>query len=337
MAEFSYPVTEKEYLKLLLIEEPEAHLHPQLQIRLLKYLEKKADESGIQVIITTHSPILSAAVSLDSIIHLSKTKTNTISIPIRDCGLQEKSKSFLARWLDATKATLFFARGILLVEGIAETMLMPELAKRVIKIYNENDNNKIKIPSSLEELGISVINMNGLYFQHFFQLFCNLDEENHKNIPIRCVGITDNDPDKSTKPTPDHLYPGKNPALAYAERVEKSKYCRLFAGKLKTLEYDIAMEKGNLNLMISAFLDMLETERSIRKEFEEYGKINWQEKSDDDKKEIAFKLLERVEENKGFFAQILASKLSMNNNEPLFVPEYMSKAILWVCRGGADS
>ena len=97
----------------------------------------------------------------------------------------------------------------------------------------------------------------------------------------------------------------------------------------------MAMEEGNLNLMISAFLEMLETEGSIRKEFEGYGKENWAIKSDDDKKEIAFKLLERVEKNKGFFAQILASKLSASA-ETFYIPEYIKEAILWVCTGGAN-
>lgn len=331
LAEFSYKSVEQEYLKLLLIEEPEAHLHPQLQIRLLKYLEKKANETGIQVILTTHSPVLSAAVSLDSIIHLSKTDTKIVSVPIKDCGLSEKSTSFLSRWLDATKATLFFARGLLLVEGIAEAMLLPEIAKIVIKKYNDKADEKSRIPIRLEELGISVINMNGIYFKYFMQLFCNLDEEEFLYIPVRCAGITDNDPPKDSKPTLNNLVAGKNPSLGLIGKLEKTNNCRLFAGKLKTLEYDLAMEKGNLNLMISAFLEMLETDGQIRRDFEKYQTTNWQEKEDDTKKDVASELLDRVEENKGQFAQILATKLAKEDTT-FSIPEYIEKAVLWVCK-----
>lgn len=335
LAEFSYKSVEQEYLKLLLIEEPEAHLHPQLQIRLLKYLEKKANETGIQVILTTHSPVLSAAVSLDSIIHLSKTDMKTVSVPIKDCGLSEKSTSFLSRWLDATKATLFFARGILLVEGIAEAMLLPEIAKVVIKNYNEKADEKNRIPIRLEELGISVINMNGIYFRYFMQLFCDLDEVKSLYIPVRCAGITDNDPPKDSKPTLNNLVTGKNPSLGLIGKLEKTKNCRLFVGKLKTLEYDLAMEKGNLNLMISAFLEMLETDGQIRKDFEKYQTTDWQMKDDDTKKDMAYEFLDRVEENKGQFAQILATKLA--NGETTFsIPEYMENAVLWVCKKEVD-
>ncbi|MCK5918221.1 MAG: AAA family ATPase, partial [Cocleimonas sp.] len=62
------------YFKLLLIEEPEAHLHPQLQIRLLNYLSDVAKRPNVQVIVTTHSTVLASSVSISSIIHLANKK-----------------------------------------------------------------------------------------------------------------------------------------------------------------------------------------------------------------------------------------------------------------------
>ena len=90
---------------------------------------------------------------------------------------------------------MLFAKGIILVEGIAEAMLLPELAKIVLHDCD-------KLPKTLEDGGVSVINMNGIYFKHFMQLFADLNKNGSKSIPVRCAGITDNDPIKKIKTDP---------------------------------------------------------------------------------------------------------------------------------------
>ena len=115
--------------RILLIEELEAHLHAQLQIKLLKYLQTQATEFDIQVIIATHSPLLAASVPFESIITFNKTKEGISITPLIECGVDESVSGFLNRWLDATKTALFFAKGNIFVEGIAEAILIPELAK----------------------------------------------------------------------------------------------------------------------------------------------------------------------------------------------------------------
>jgi predicted ATP-dependent endonuclease of OLD family len=346
---------EQPLFKLLLIEEPEAHLHPQLQIRLLNHLKSVAEENkNVQVIVTTHSTVLASSVELESIIHLSKSQA-PVATPLRTCGLHSTSSQFINRWLDVTKSNLLFASGVILVEGIAEQMIIPTLAKIVLK--DQKDGYK-----SLEDLGISTINLNGIYFKHFMQLYCNIkttDDPKEKdvgqNIPVRCAGLTDLDPPKKikkeipdpenageTKEVSDDFIPyegnmknGTNHALKLVDSISKSTDARLFVSKYKTLEYDLAMEGNNAALMSGIIASLWptpkENESPVIKEFTAMSKIDWTEKSPKEVAEAAHKILKRIDDDnigKGMFAQVMTDKIQ-SEGFIFTVPEYIKNAILW--------
>lgn len=326
--------------KLLLVEEPEAHLHPQLQMRLLTYLEKVSARDNIQVIVTTHSPTMAASVSLNAMVVLSRPKfsENPIYTPLTQCGLSVSNSFFLERWLDITKSTLLFAKGVVLVEGIAEALLLPELSRTVLLAYNEA-HLQDKKPESLEENGVSIVNMGGIFFDHFMQIFKGyvIDKDHQKvicdAIPVRCVGITDCDPDESDRQTPEQPSESKNPQIYLIEElIQHSANCRLFSN-LKTFEYDLALEGNNISLMNSVYAGLLETDGPNKKKALKYAAIDWNATTSAQKAEAAFWLLNHIGQSpvgKGLFAQVLAERLSVENaGISLAVPEYIRAAILW--------
>jgi len=340
--------------KLLLIEEPEAHLHPQLQIRLLNHLKSVAERNkNVQVIVTTHSTVLASSVNIESIIHLSKSN-NPIATPLRACGLLPNSSQFINRWLDVTKSNLLFASGVILVEGIAEQMLIPAIAKIVLKDQADGKN-------SLENLGISTINLNGIYFKHFMQLYCNIknvddDEEiDGSNIPIRCAGLTDLDPPKTIAtevsnpdkkdelqeiiedfiPYDGNLKEGTNHAIQLIDSINSSTHARLFVSKYKTLEYDLAMEGNNAALMSEVIASLWPKPKAgnstIIEEFNLMSQIDWRKKTPKEIAETAHKILGRIDDDKigkGIFSQVMTDRI-LKNPADFTVPDYIKNAILW--------
>lgn len=245
---------------VLLIEEPEAHLHPQIQSKLIKYLQKLSNEKkNLQIILTTHSAVLASSVSVDAIIHVTGTETGITVKKLSDFGLDDSIKNYLNRWMDITKSTLLFSKGVILVEGICEAMLLPAFAPIVLRKYNKE--HQRKLPCTLEEAGVTVVNINGINFKYFYPLFCDTDW-NEERLPIWCSGITDRDPlpdvekdDEGKIVKKEEKYPvkgekivGGNAAIDLADDINSTQRARLYVAPLKTFEYDLAMS-GNISIM----------------------------------------------------------------------------------------
>jgi putative ATP-dependent endonuclease of OLD family len=176
---------EPEKFIALIIEEPEAHLHPQLQNIFFEYLSK-LDNQGFQLFISSHSPTLTAKANLDSLIILQNQNNTVTSFTIIDSTLEEKNKRYLSKFLDVTKSQLFFSNGIVLVEGISEVLLL--------QIFSEliGENNEF----SLEKKGAEIVNINGVAFEHFAKLFNDGNEK--KRMQNKCSIITDDDRHKES-------------------------------------------------------------------------------------------------------------------------------------------
>lgn len=124
---------EDEY-SVLMVEEPEAHLHPQLTALLAEYLSSNQPSgSAPQTIVSTHSPTLVAAVPTERVILFfadpasGQIRCNSLS----GVGLRPREAAAVQRMMDVTRASMYFAKGLILVEGVCEALLVPVLARRI--------------------------------------------------------------------------------------------------------------------------------------------------------------------------------------------------------------
>lgn len=336
---------------VLLIEEPEAHLHPQIQSKLIKYLQKLSNEKkNLQIILTTHSAVLASSVSVDAIIHVTGTETGITVKKLSDFGLDDSIKNYLNRWMDITKSTLLFSKGVILVEGICEAMLLPAFAPIVLRKYNKE--HQRKLPCTLEEAGVTVVNINGINFKYFYPLFCDTDW-NEERLPIWCSGITDRDPlpdvekdDEGKIVKKEEKYPvkgekivGGNAAIDLADDINSTQRARLYVAPLKTFEYDLAMS-GNISIMAEVLEEKWPKdggEKGVKNQCKQIINknnvyIDKEEMREDAK--FIYKHIDCDEVGKGIFSQALLEKIEEKN--VLVVPEYIKKAIIWACGGNCD-
>jgi len=183
-------------LTVFLVEEPEAHLHPQLQTAVLDFLTGAArhdvDVPGeIQVVVTTHSAQLAASVSAS---HLAIIKApaipnsdpparRTVTVPAWMLNVPDDHRRKVDRYINATRSPMLFGPRVLLVEGIAEALLLPPIARRVL-----NDD-----AAYARFRGVALVAIDGVDFEPYVRLL--LSPHDGVCIAERVVVITDKDPD----------------------------------------------------------------------------------------------------------------------------------------------
>ncbi|MFL8937439.1 ATP-dependent nuclease [Rossellomorea oryzaecorticis] len=157
--------------QIALIEEVEAHIHPQAQLRVIKHFEEQSKDTGIQYIFTSHSPVLASSISLESIIFVYNKEA--YSMKKGHTKLNASDYEFLERFLDATKANMFFAQGVIFVEGDAENLLLPAISE--------------VIGRPLHRYGISIINVGNLAFKRYASIFLRSDSKKPLNFPVSII------------------------------------------------------------------------------------------------------------------------------------------------------
>lgn len=240
--------TDWDGIRIGMIEELEAHLHPQAQLRIIEALQA-LEQKDIQFILTTHSPILGSKIRLENLILCEKNSGNTFSLRSELTKLKETDYRFLERFLDTTKANLFFAKGVILVEGWAEEILLPTLAKKAG--YN------------LTEKGVSVVNVGSTAFLRYSRIF-QRTKIPEMELPVSIITDLDVKPDKYIEIDPGSETE-KNFDLSEKLKEKEEKYnappVKSFISPRWTLEYCIALAENLRKLFYKAVLMAIKEEK----------------------------------------------------------------------------
>jgi putative ATP-dependent endonuclease of OLD family len=329
-------------LTLFLVEEPEAHLHPQLQMLVLEFLLERAQESSkikpvagqpegrIQVIVSTHSPNLTAWVPPKHLVvvrsqHLEKrdapfTKpvssetplpstfggklikapslSHTVVVPIAKLTIDEKTLDKIGRYLDVTRSALLFGNKALLVEGIAESLLLPVVAKCLLF---KNDREAL-----LRFKGTVIVPIDGVDFRPYIEVL--LRGHDGARVADRVVVITDADPS----------VPGnrKRDLESLATELGVKDALDVYTNT-NTLEHEILVA-GNEALLKQAFLNLHpRSGGDWAALIENVPKVN--------RPEAFLRLIEAKKTRKGDLAQAIAARIVAGDN--FCVPPYLEQAI----------
>jgi putative ATP-dependent endonuclease of OLD family len=249
---------------MLVIEEPEAHLHPSLQYKLLKYIQKRLspEKTSRQVFLTTHSTHITAAAGLESIICLSLSEADGgvhVAYPARVFGESpggKASRNYVERYLDATKSNMLFAKGVIFVEGIAEQLLVPCLSQCIGR--------------PIETHHVAVIAVGGVTFKHFLPLFGAGEDEPLRRYALRrrVACMVDADPARKVKNKDarrqkcwpyaldrdcagyDYFHVSGVVTNLQTMRNRSPENIKICVGS-KTLEYDLALANAQLPLLVT--------------------------------------------------------------------------------------
>ncbi|WP_140160641.1 ATP-dependent nuclease, partial [Algoriphagus antarcticus] len=207
LLEYEKVKAQNKIANFLLIEEPEAHIHTHIQ----KTLFQKLHSHNTQIIISTHSTHISSVSKISSVNILSRAKKEVLVFSPAN-GLNPKQITALERYLDAVRTNLLFAKGVALVEGDAEHILIPALFKKVFGV-------------SLDEIGVSLINIGSTGFDNIAVIF------NEERIKKNCAIITDLDksilklPPEESEDTPVERGCRNSEKSGAARKISLDKFC----------------------------------------------------------------------------------------------------------------
>lgn len=302
-------------LVFLLIEEPEAHLHPQLQLCLYQFLRDNVNENT-QLFITTHSPTLTSKVPLSELSLIRENfwnisecfdnreneKINKNSKPLLNEDFKIERKK-LERYLDVTKSQLFFSKAIILVEGISEEILIRQMC--------------LSMGFTIEDYQLEVVNVRGTSFYPFLHLFNS--SNNKRRLPQKVLVLSDDDRfpgSKDSKYSFDKLVSNNSLLVSLVDKLSTEDECT----RVKNIK---SVANGRDNIIISLahqtfeFDLTLSNTKSQKELFYQTSLIKYIETNHADK----------FKEIKNFVDDLFSEKNELNSHERMQAASLAWKAL----------
>jgi len=306
LLEYEYRKSKDKFANFLIIEEPEAHIHNHIQ----KTLFDKLEYGDTQIIYSTHSTQISEVSNVENINILAKMQ-DFAEVYQPSTGLVPERITEIQRYLDAVRTNLLFAKGVILVEGDAEEILIPQMVKKVLGV-------------SLDELGISLINIRSTGFENVAQLF------HEKRIKRKCSILTDLDDaicdttylagdSEKIKKYKKSVENSKNKGLARKARISEfekdNEWIKTFYAKY-TFEVDF-VKSGNAREVIK-LIDKVYSDKTTK----ELAKA---ELESGDVSQMGRRVLTMAkQEGKGWFAIMLGEHVNFNT----IISDYILDALI---------
>lgn len=268
----------REQLNVCLIEELEAHLHPQFQLKVISALQTQKD---VQFILTTHSPNITSKLHLTAPdVNLLLCKADSVfSLSPGHTKLTKEDYAYLETFLDVTRCNLFFSKRLILVEGWAEEIILPVLAKKMGHDFTKEE--------------ISIINVGSTAYLRFAHIFM---PESKMKMGVRVAAITDLDV-LPTDTGVDDAEETKKRQRKEEEFSASSEEVKLFVANHWTLEWCLFKSPATR----SFFMDAVS---SVHNKTDEFKKMTIDEHKG-------------AEYNDAAFSSKLVEKLSPASNTPL--------------------
>ena len=302
LLEYEQKQSQDIFAHFLLIEEPEAHIHTHIQ----KTLFDNIDYENTQIIFSTHSTHISAASKISSMNILGKERQASKVFQPKS-GLELDQIGKIERYLDAIRSTLLFAKGVILVEGDAELILIPEMVKIVFGI-------------SLDEIGVSIIKMGSAFFEHIALLF------HDERVQRHCAIITDLDSSIIPLKSDDKKDSKKEKKCRASQKagLERKEKLDAFCENNPWLKPFYARYTFEVDFLLSG--NEFEVKQTLNEIFEQKNAIKESQKKlesnkNSDKELEILRLAKKV--GKGWLALLISEKLVYNT----YFPEYILRAI----------
>lgn len=291
------------------VEEPEAHLHPHVQRLVYRYFlgsggDNEEDTPPLTTILTTHSPHIASVTPIRSIVLLrhDAEADATVAVSTAAAPLDARDEADLQRYIDVSRGEIFFARGVILVEGDAERFLVPAFAEA------------LDIP--LDMLGITVCSVGGTNFTPYVKLL------GPQGLNIPHVILTDRDPNG------DHPPLVRRRLIKVLELLEEDEdYTALGADAViaRAAQFGYFVNGNTLEPelftagLAEAMQEVIGQELAINQATRDRIQ-GWVDDPDELDEERLLTLIERI--GKGRFAQALAPHVSDDN-----CPDYVRQAL----------